>query len=144
NNTSMVGQPARAIRSLYEPDPRDAASNLYRDLEKIDVRATIHSDPIFGVGFGRPFLFVAPLPDISWWPFWHYEPHHNIMWVWLKVGTLGFIIFWVLMGAAVARAGYLVRKVNATEARIWALFALTAVMTTLVFSYVDLGLVSGR
>jgi hypothetical protein len=144
NNTSIIGQPARAIKSLSQPDARDASSNLYRDLELIDVRYTIKSNPIFGVGFGRPFDFIVDLPDLSWWPFWHYEPHHNILWVWLKVGTLGFIIFWTLMGTAVARSTHLVRRLKSPEARIWALFSLTAVMTMTVFCYVDLGLVSGR
>src|SRR6266536_1293745 len=100
SNTGVLGQPARAVRSLYEPDERDASSNDYRDLEKINVQETILSDPLLGVGFGRPFQFVVPLPDLSWWPFWHYEPHHNILWVWLKTGALGFTIFWVMMMGA--------------------------------------------
>src|SRR4029079_12177595 len=40
-----AGQPARAIKPLDEPDPRAAASNLYRVLETINIDATIHSDP---------------------------------------------------------------------------------------------------
>jgi O-antigen ligase len=143
-NTSMVGQPARAVRSLSQPDARDAASNLYRDLELINVRATIHSNPILGVGFGRPFDFIVPLPDLSWWQFWHYEPHHNILWVWLKLGTAGFIIFWILMATATARAAYAVRSLRASESRIFALVALCAIVMTVSFCYVDLGLVSGR
>jgi O-Antigen ligase len=144
DNTTMVGQPARAVRSLSAPDPRDASSNLYRQLEKFNVIYTIKSNPILGVGFGRPFDFVVALPDLSWWPFWHYEPHHNILWVWLKLGTGGFIIFWTLLATAVARSTYIVRTLRTPEARIWGLFALTAVVTTVVFCYVDLGLVSGR
>jgi hypothetical protein len=144
NNTGLIGQPARAIRSLSQPDARDASSNLYRDLELIDVRFTIKENPIFGVGFGRPFAFIVDLPDLSWWPFWHYEPHHNILWMWMKVGTLGFIIFWTMLGTAVARSTHVVRKLQSSEARVWALMSLTAVMTTVVFCYVDLGLVSGR
>ncbi len=55
NNTSMIGQPARAVRSLREPDPRDAASNLYRVLEKINVQATIRSNPLLGGRLRAPF-----------------------------------------------------------------------------------------
>jgi len=144
NNTTLLGQPARAVRSLSQPDPRDAASNLYRDLELINVRSTIHSNPIIGVGFGRPFDFVVQLPDLSWWQFWHYEPHHNILWVWLKLGTAGFIIFWILMATAAARAAYAVRTLKGREQRVFALVALCAVVMTVSFCYVDLGLVSGR
>ena len=39
NNVGLLGQPARAIRSISQPDERDAASNLYRDIEKINVQA---------------------------------------------------------------------------------------------------------
>lgn len=144
NNTSLIGQPARAVRSLSQPDPRDAASNLYRDLELINVRSTIHSNPILGVGFGRPYDFVVQLPDLSWWQFWHYEPHHNILWVWLKLGTVGFIVFWMLMVTATARAAYAVRTLKGREQRIFALVALGAIVMTVSFCYVDLGLVSGR
>ena len=144
NDTGLIGQPARAIRSLSDPDPRDAASNLYRDLEKINVRATIAADPILGVGFGREFLFVAPLPDLSWWAFWHFEPHHNILWVWLKLGIVGFLAFWFLLGSALARAAYLARVLQRPEARVFAMFAIAGIISTVVFCYVDLGLVSGR
>lgn len=144
NNTGLAGQPARAIRSLYQPDPRDAGSNLYRDLEKINVQATIHSNPLLGVGFGRPFLMVVPLADLSWWPFWHYEPHHNVLWVWLKVGAVGFILFWVLMGSAIARSAHLAKTMHDPAVRTMAIFTLTGIIATLVFCYVDLGLVSSR
>jgi hypothetical protein len=144
NNTGLAGQPARAIRSLYQPDPRDAGSNLYRDLEKINVQATIHASPVFGVGFGKPFLMVVPLPDLSWWPFWHYEPHHNILWVWLKVGAVGFVMFWLLMGSSIAGSAHLARTVRDPTIRTMAVLALTGIVATLVFCYVDLGLVSAR
>jgi O-Antigen ligase len=144
NNTSLLGQPARAVRSITQPDERDAASNYYRDLEKIDVQAGIAGDPLLGVGFGQPFPFVVDLPDLSWWQFWHYEPHHNILWVWLKTGALGFVLFWGLMGTAIARAAYLTIKLHSPNARSVALLALAGIVMTLVFCYVDVGLVSGR
>ncbi len=143
NAEGLAGQPARAVRSLSEPDYRDAASNLYRFLETINVRETILQDPLLGVGFGRPFSFVVPLPDLSWWPFWHYEPHNNILWMWLKTGALGFIAFWALIGSAIARAAHVARRMDG-QARVLAVATISTVVMTLVFSYVDLGLVSAR
>jgi hypothetical protein len=143
-NTSMAGQPARAIRSLYEPDPRDAQSNAARDIEKVNVRATIASNPLMGVGFGKEYLIVAPGPDISFWPLWQYETHANILWFWMKTGALGFIAFWVLMGTAIARAGHFARTLREPETRVFALLALAGIITSLVFCYVDLGLTEGR
>jgi len=144
NNTGLIGQPARAVRSLSQPDERDAASNYYRDLERIDVLAGLSENPVLGVGFGQPFPFVVALPDLSWWTFWHYEPHHNILWVWLKTGAIGFILFWGLMGAAIARAAQLTITLKSPNTRAFALLVVAAVITTLVFCYVDVGLVSGR
>lgn len=144
NNTSMLGQPARAIKSLSSPDSRDAASNEYRDLEAINVRETIHSNPVLGVGFGNQFDFVVPMPSLAWWQFWHYEPHHNLLWIWLKTGTLGFIIFWLLMGCAIARAAHLTKILRARESRVFALLSLAVIVQTLIFSYVDLGFTDSR
>jgi O-Antigen ligase len=144
NNAGLLGQPARAVKSLSQPDERDAASNFYRDLEKIDVQAGIAGDPLFGVGFGQPFPFVVDLPDLSFWQFWHYEPHHNILWVWLKTGAIGFALFWGLMGTAIARSAYLAIKLRTPNARSVALLTLAGIVMTLVFCYVDVGLVSGR
>jgi hypothetical protein len=144
NNAGLVGQPARAVRSLFQPDPRDAASNLYRIIEMANVRATIRANPVTGVGFGREFYFVYSLPDLSWWPFWHYEPHANILWIWLKTGAFGFIVFWTLIGSALAHAAFTARRSHVPEARVFALFAISGIIGAMVFSYVDLGLVNPR
>jgi hypothetical protein len=144
NNTGILGQPARAVRSLISPDARDASSNEYRDQEAINVRETIHSDPLLGVGFGRPFLFVVPLADLSWWPFWHYQPHHNVLWVWLKVGAPGFTIFCLLMFGSLALASSRALTLRDPTLITFAYISIASVVTSLVFCYVDLGLTNGR
>lgn len=144
NNDSVLGQPARAIRSLSAPDPRDAASNRARDLEVLNVSATLTADPLLGVGFGRPFLQVVATPDISWFPLWNFESHRNVLWIWLKTGAAGFIAFLLLVGSSMALAANLLRRSTVPSTRVFATFALAGVIATLVFSYVDLGLTSGR
>lgn len=115
HNTGAFGQPARAISSMISPDPRDASSNLYRDIEKLDITLNIQSAPITGLGFGRPFTFYAQLPDLSFWPFWHYTTHNAVLWVWMKDGVLGFIAFWWLLG----RGAYDGSKVVETQREEW-------------------------
>ena len=144
NASGPLAQPARAVRSLKDPDPRDAASNLSRELEKINVAQTIHDNPLLGVGFGREFEQVVAIPDISFFVFWNVEPHHNVLWVWLKTGAPGFALFFTLMGSAVALGAHHVRRRKDPLLQTTALLAITAVISTLVFSYVDLGLTSGR
>jgi hypothetical protein len=144
NASGPLAQPARAVRSLRDPDPRDAQSNLSRELELINVRATIKNNPLFGVGFGREFEQVVAIPDISFFVFWNIEPHHNVLWVWLKTGAFGFAIFLALMGSAIALAAHHVKTLKDPLLRTAALLSIAAVVSTLVFSYVDLGLTSGR
>jgi O-antigen ligase len=144
NATGVLGQPARAIRSLYEPDPRDAASNLYRVLETYNLNLTIHDDPILGVGFGREFKMVATLADLSWWPFWRFEPHNNVLWIWLKTGAIGYAVFWFLLGSAICRSAIATRRLADPALRTAALFCLFSLAVVVVFAYVDLGFVSAR
>lgn len=144
NASGVLGQPARAIRSLSEPDPRDAASNFYRFLETYDIVYTIRAEPLLGVGFGREFNMVVPLPDLSWWPFWRYEPHNNVLWIWLKTGAAGYVLFWFLIGSALCRAACVAKRVLDPGLRVAALFCLVALVGVVVFAYVDLGFVSGR
>jgi O-Antigen ligase len=144
NATGLAGQPARAIRSLYDPDPRDAQSNFYRYLETFNIRVTISEDPILGVGFGREFKMVVPLADLSWWPFWRYETHNNVLWIWLKTGLVGYVAFWILIGTALGHAAFAAKRLLDPGLRLAALFSIAAIVGVVVFGYVDLAFVSGR
>jgi hypothetical protein len=144
NNNGTLGQAARAVRSINSPDPRDAASNAWRQLEAINVRATIASDPLLGIGFGRPFLQVVTVPDISFFEFWNYESHHDILWVWMKTGAIGFIAFFTLMLGAIARSLWLAKTLPHPELKTWAILAMACVVMSLVYCYVDLGLTYSR
>lgn len=119
NNTGTLGQPARAISSQFTPDPRDAASNLYRDIEKADILANIQQAPITGLGFGQPFTFYYQLPDLSWWQFWHFETHNSVLWVWMKDGLVGFAVFFWLLGQSIYEGSQTVE----TQREEWALVA---------------------
>jgi hypothetical protein len=144
NASGMMGQPARAIRSLSEPNARDEASNSYRSSETYNVSETIHENPILGVGFGREFSMVIPLPDLSWWPFWRFETHNNVLWIWLKTGIAGYLAFWLLVGTALSRAAFAAKRLVDPGLRLAALFSLVALVGTMVYGYVDLAFVSGR
>jgi hypothetical protein len=144
NNTGTLGQGARAVRSINSPDPRDAASNAWRDLEAINVRATIASNPLLGIGFGRPFLQVVTVPDISFFEFWDYEAHHDILWIWMKMGAFGFICFFTLIFGGIARSVWLARRLKHPELRTFAAVAVSMMIMAVVYCYVDLGLVGSR
>ena len=91
----LLGQPARAVRSLSQ------ARSARRGLEPVsrpgEDQHHLHDQSRIRSArrrLWRPVRLRRVAADLSWWPFWHYEPHHNILWVWLKLGTVGFIIFW--------------------------------------------------
>lgn len=142
--SGVLGQPSRAIQSLYEPDPRDAASNLYRVIETYDISQNIQADPLLGVGFGRTYDMVIRLPDLSWWPFWHYETHNSVLWLWLKTGGIGYVVVWSLLGGAIGRAAFAAKRLADPELRAISLFCLVSIVAAVIFGYVDLGFLSGR
>jgi hypothetical protein len=144
NQSGPLAQPARAVRSLQNPDERDAASNDYRELERLNIIATMRANPILGVGFGRPYVFEVPIPDVSWWPFWQYETHDAVHWIRMKTGPFGFIAFMFLICSAIGLAAHHVRRSKDRDIRVFAVLALCGVTITMVFAYVDLGLTSGR
>ena len=110
HNTGTLGQPARAISSIIAPDQRDASSNLYRTIEKNDIIINIKSSPLFGLGFGKPFAMVLPLPNLSFWRFWHFTTHNAILWIWMKAGILAFIAWWWLLGRGAYEGGKAVEQ----------------------------------
>lgn len=105
NSYGRLGGPAQLVRSLVEPNERDAASNLYRVQENANLNYTITSSPITmfaGVGFGKPMQIVSPMVDLTaTWPLQLYMPHNNMLWIWMRMGMLGFVIFWAMIGAAI-------------------------------------------
>lgn len=106
NSNSQVAFPAQAVKTVIAPEQAnqsDASSDLYRQIEAYDLNATIRSNPMLGIGFGKRFYRPIPLPDISqFFIFSRYIPHNTVLWVWAKVGFLGFVsyLYLILLGTA--------------------------------------------
>ncbi len=140
-------QPARAITSQINPDPRDANSNLYRTLERYDLILNIQANQLTGRGFGNTFVFYIGLPDVSFWRFWHYTSHNAILWIWVKAGMFGFLAFWWLIASGLFRSGRLIQALTAAgDKKALALLTSAACLIAMqvAISYVDLGLTSDR
>ena len=129
-----IAQPARAIRSQFDPNARDESSDTYRTTEAFDVVQTIRGNRIFGVGFGVPFAQYQPLPSLtSFWPLQSYTPHENVLWLWLKGGILGISValgIWVL---AFKRCFMAVRQSTGSET--WLLPVILASVLAMYLSY---------
>ena len=141
---SQLGFPAQAVRSVVQPDAAsdsDARSDLYRDLENLNLHATIRSNPLLGVGFGKPFLQPYPLFDISGnFEFADYIPHNTLLWYWLKTGVFGFVSFIYLSLLALARGlKAVVGLRDPVDAAVMVSFV-SYIPMALVVAYVDISL----
>lgn len=140
-----LAQPARAIRSQFDPSLRDESSDEYRTIEKFDVVETIRANRLFGVGFGRPFYQVRPLPNLErFWPLQYYTPHQNVLWLWLKLGVLGISVVLAFAVVAMNRCIQAARHARTDEEWGVAVVCLTVLVMFLIYSTVDLGFIGPR
>lgn len=139
NNTGSLGIMARAVRSVIgQPTARDAASNIYRDIENINIMFTIQTAPLQGVGFGQKFYIIAPMADISVFEWWEYITHNSVLWIWMKAGAGGFYALLLLVGMAMIVGGRMVRTMPRGELRTAALVASLYLMMHFIYAYVDM------
>ena len=141
-----IAEPARAVRSQVDPDPRDASSDAYRETERSNIQRTLSESPLLGVGFGRPFTEYEELPDLDFWPLQLYTPHQNLLWLWLKMGIAGAAVLlglWVLSFrrclVACSRA-----RASGGDLPIEAIFFASALLMYLAYARVDLAVVASR
>ncbi len=146
NSTQGFAEPARAIVAVFKPglsDFRDAASNQYRVVENFDLKFTIlHNNPFIGLGFGKPYLQPIPLTtlfqgigaaDI----YYGYVPHNNIYWVWMRLGAIGFLAFWYLIGSIIVRGSLIARRLQDPYLRLVAIFVVAVVYIEIIVSFAD-------
>jgi hypothetical protein len=140
NASGPIAEPARAIRSINDPEGRDVASNWTRVVERANVRLNIKANPVLGLGFGKEYVFYYNMPDLSFWPFWRYIPHNGVMFLWMDMGPLGFITFLTLAGAGIVR-GVQVLKRSTNDHSAPLLVALVCFLPMfMIFCYVDVGI----
>ncbi len=140
NSTATIAKPVQLIKSLYAPsDPRDASSNQYRDVEQYDVMTTIRHNPILGIGFGNRYEQPLPLVPIEF-PLRDWIPHNEILWIWVKMGTLGFIIFWLFIGTTLVQGSLILRKLRDPYYQALAATTLAFLLMQIIIAYADLQL----
>jgi O-antigen ligase len=140
NKTGTLAQPARAIKSQFSPDERDQSSNEYRDAENANLMETLKTSPIIGYGYGKAILLDTPMVDLTDIdPLIHYMTHNQILWVWMRVGTIGFFCFWVMITSLIMQGCQILKNPNATpEAKAAALAGILIIVMQMVFGLLDL------
>jgi len=137
NGTGGFSEPARAIVSVFRPDPGDASSNLYRTIEDYDLKYTVKLNPM-GLGFGRPFLQPILLPDLSALdPVYNYIPHNTIYWVWMRLGPIGYLALWYLFGAIIVRGTILLRQLKDKYLQSFAIYIVAMIIMEIIVAFAD-------
>jgi O-antigen ligase len=103
---------AARIGSIGNPQVLTEKSYKERQEENRAARATLHRDPVFGVGFGRPYGLRRPVvvqnpPRIEFRD-WLYI-HNSFLRAWLNLGILGIVAF-VFLGWRVIKEGFRARR----------------------------------
>jgi O-antigen ligase len=142
----FVAQILRPVKALVGvASPRDISSDQYRVSENADIVAAFRSNPLIGIGFGRPMPAVAPLADISHiYPFWNYIPHNTILWVGMRMGVIGMVAFWGLVGMSLLEGVYQSAHQRSRLLSAAAAFVTAAVVAELVMAYGDIQLENYR
>lgn len=140
NSNSALGFMASAVKSIVAPEAggADESSNLYRDLENINIAGTIYDNPLTGVGYGQKFHILVPMPDISFFVWWEYIVHNSVFWIWLKSGLFGFMVLLFLAGYSVMRGAATVWQMPDGDLRAVAFTIVAYLLMHYVYAYVDM------
>jgi hypothetical protein len=143
NHDGTLAQPARAVRSQFQPSQRDEASDIYRQQENLNLILGIKGSGVLGKGFGTPISYssIVNISDID--PMIAFIPHNGILWVWFRLGLQGEIAFWCLCAVALARACRLAMSKDKRLGMFGALVA-CAMVSYLIDGYEDMGLAELR
>lgn len=133
----LIGEPARAIASNSAPTPSDASSNQYRAYEDADILYTMRTSPIIGYGFGKPFLTPYGLIDVGY-VFARIAPHNSVLWVWMRLGSIGYLLFWLLIGTSIAQAVRLAGRLRDPYLKGLAVLISSLVMQEVIVGYLDI------
>ncbi|HLZ09437.1 MAG TPA: hypothetical protein VKT80_12655, partial [Chloroflexota bacterium] len=139
NNGGTTGQPARAVHSAIAPDARDLSSNQYRNTENANLINGIHSTRSIGKGFGVPLdnafgnVNITSLDSMI-----SFVPHNGVLYVWYRLGLVGEIILWSIVGFGILAGCRLAKRRDRETAALGAI-AVCAIICYVLQGYNDLG-----
>jgi hypothetical protein len=143
NHNGTLAQPAVAIRSQYDPTQRDASSDQYRHQEDLNLITDIKGSGLLGSGFGIQIDYTDITNISSIDPMIAFIPHNGLLWVWLRLGMQGEIVFWCLVGTCLVRACSLARAPDRRLAMFGTIVA-CAIVSYIVDGYEDMALAEFR
>jgi hypothetical protein len=139
NSNSGLGAPARAVKSQVSPNWRDASSDIYRVKENANLELNIKQGGPLGKGYGVKINYALPIVDISSIdPVIAYVPHNQVLDVLVRMGFLGGVAVWFLIGAGII-SGSRLAWVRDPEVAVIGLVVACALVTYAILGARDLG-----
>ncbi len=143
NSESKFAEPVKLIKSGISSNKSTEGerylSNLYRKFEKYDLAVTSRSSLLLGLGFGKKYKMPIPLANIPF-PLRDYIPHDEILWLFVKTGTIGFFIFFFFLDSLIIQGSTLCTKLNDPYLKSICVVIVVAIINQVVISYYDLQL----
>lgn len=137
NSESAIFAPVKTFKSVG--DGENDSSTLYRDLENYNLLMTIRFRPLFGAGFGQPFVEFVKLPDISFFKEYAYLPHNSILGLWAFTGAIGFLGLSLPLVVGVFLASRSYSMARTSEERIAAFMVIAVIAIYLTHCWGDIG-----
>jgi hypothetical protein len=133
NSNSSLAQPVRAVKSQVTPSARDDASDTYRVQENANLQNNIKQSAPLGKGFGVKIDYALPISDISSLDaLIAYIPHNDVLDVLMRMGFLGGVAMWFLIGAGIISGSRMSRSRDRDVAVIGTLLACSLVAYALI------------
>lgn len=138
---TVAAAPARAARSIVAPDHRDESSNDYREIEAHNLELAVDARSHLGAGFGLPIDYQIEIVDISAVdPMIAYVPHDTVLWIWMRMGLLGAVAFWMMIAAGFIKACQMTRLASVDrEAAVLGAVVACGLVGYVVMGKLDLG-----
>ena len=142
NSASLV---ALAVRATITGEggtrgEQDFNSTLYRKIENYNLAYTFRWNPVIGMGFGRPFETPIAIWNINYSKLGQVIPHNQILWIFVKTGTIGGFLFWLFFNSFAFNSARIFTKLSDPYLKAVCAVCIISVVGQLVVSYVDMQL----
>ncbi len=137
NAPGALAMPARAFRSKYgSPSSRDVMSDNYRLAENANLNFTRNLNLWWGYGYGKPYATPNPMPYIPD-PLQLIIPHNGILWMWMRLGTVGFYCFWMMIALALVRGASTIRDMDDPLVQSFGIICIAMILMLIIYGQYD-------
>lgn len=140
NSGAGWAKPVQSVRSIFE---QEDSSSKSRDIENYNIIYTAKTSPIFGIGYGKGYIEVVPLPDISGsFQAYRFVPHNAILSLFMFCGVVGFSVLFLFYSLGAYLAARAARFGRDQESRWIGQVVIGVVSSYLILSFGDMGMAS--